>query len=114
MYLKDIDKITEIYYAGHGGRIAMHRKKRNDNFKNKLRMNQKKGLIEKFAYGTEDKKQFLKYEVKDANLWNSLQVRYSVKRNPRLVIRTFFNLYLQYYSISFYVIILTGFLHSII
>lgn len=98
MHLKDVDEITESYCNfkenQHGKKLARDPKKRRDNFKNTLHMYEKKGLIEKFSNGTEDKKQFLKYEVKDLDLWNSLQVSYSVQRNARLVIRTSFYLYL--------------------
>lgn len=120
MYLKDVDKISEIYVCDfkekqHGKTLAKDPKRRKDNFKNSLHMYEKKGSIKKLEQGTKFKegKQFLKYEVKDPDLWNLLQVSYSVQRNARFVIRKLCCLFPFRFTCSIIlVIILTSFLPS--
>jgi hypothetical protein len=50
---------------------------------------EKEGLLEIVGSGTEYDKEYLKYVVKDGELWYSLTSNYAVQRSLRKVIWTF-------------------------
>ena len=93
LLFNDIERVTEIYCDHKGktdqdpGRIL---KKRKDNFKNTVALSEKKGLLEKVGFGTEFGKEYLKYEIKNDKLWDSLKQKYSVSRNFHMVIKTLY------------------------
>ena len=47
------------------------------------------GLLKNVGSGKDYDKEFLKFEVKNSEMWHSLTKYYSVLRNPRMVIRPF-------------------------
>jgi hypothetical protein len=96
----DIDKINSIYcdFKNENGRILTgilnvlfnrKSKKRKDKFKNLMALFEKEGLLEMVGSGTEYDKEYLKYVVKDGELWYSLTSNYAVQRSLRKVIWTF-------------------------
>ena len=103
----DIPRITSIYCDykennGNGRQLNRNMKQRKDNFKNTMALSEKNGLLHKVGWGTEFGKEYLKYEIYDKGLWNSLQKNrqnYSSPRNSNLVIQTFTQLFPSFQSI---------------
>ena len=82
----DVDKISSIYSdfkEANGKILNRDLKNRRDNFKKIIKEQfEKGGLLKKVGKGTEYGKEYLKYEIKDSELWHSLTTKYSVQRKP--------------------------------
>ena len=89
LHLKDLDRISDIYCdfkEAKGKTLSRDLKSRKDNLKNVLKLKITGNWIERFGNGTEDGKEYLKYEIKNQELWQSLTGRYPVLEPPRMVI----------------------------
>jgi hypothetical protein len=85
----DIDRISLIYCDSIEENGTMSRrklKKRNTKFKNLVAPLEGKGLLQLVGEGEDYGKKYLKYQVKDSKLWDSLAKNYTVQRSPRTVI----------------------------
>ncbi|CAB4032113.1 Hypothetical predicted protein, partial [Paramuricea clavata] len=85
LHFKDLDKISVVYCdfkEQNGKALNRDSRSRKDNFKNILNMKIRNGCLQKFGNGTEDGKEFLKYEVKNQEWWNSLTRSYTVVKGP--------------------------------
>ena len=93
LHFKDLYKISVVYCdfnEQNGKALNRDPKSRKDNFKNILNMKTKiNGYLQRFGKGTEDGKEFLKYEVKNQEWWNSLTRSYTVVKDPGMVILSF-------------------------
>ena len=89
----DIDKISSIYcdyiYKEKGKTLKRDLKSRRDNFLKIIGQLENDGLLKNVGSGKDYGKEYLKYEVKNSEMWHSLTKNYSVPRNPRMVIWTF-------------------------
>ena len=90
--LNDIDRISELYCnfkEKNGKTLKKDPKKRKDNLKNILAINEKEGRLTKCTSGThyDNKREYLKYEVNDDRFWNFLERNYTVQRTPRMVLQ---------------------------
>ena len=78
----DIDRISLIYcdlLEEQNGTISRKKlKKRKNLFKKLVAPLEKKGLLHPVGRGMEYCKEYLKYEVKDSKLWESLAKNYTV------------------------------------
>jgi DNA-binding MarR family transcriptional regulator len=92
LHLNDIDKISSIFcdFKEESGRkLRRDIKLRKDRFRSYMKEFEKKELLEKVGDGTDYKKKFIKYEVKNMEIWDSLKMNYSIQRNTPMVIWTF-------------------------
>ncbi len=83
----DVGEITSIYCdfkEANGRKLKRALEKRRDNFKNIMSQFEKAELLIKVGGGIEYGKEYLKYEIKNSELWHSLRRNYSVQRNPRV------------------------------
>ena len=88
----DIDKISSIYcdyiLYEKGRTLKRDLKSRRDNFLKIMVQFENDGLLKNIGSGRDYGKEYLKFEVKNSELWHSLTKEYSVWRNPRMVIWT--------------------------
>ena len=90
LHLKDLDRISDIY-CDFKEKVKLKilsrdLNSRKDNLKNVLKLKVKGNWMERFGNGTEDGKEYLKYEIKNHELWQSLTGKYSLVKPPRMVI----------------------------
>ncbi len=97
----DVEKITSIYCdfkQANGKGLKRDLSKRKDNFKKIIKEQfEKLGKLEKVGQGTERGKEYLKYEIKDSKLWQSLTTKYSVQRKPDMQVLLTIHLKLHFY-----------------
>ncbi len=97
----DVEKITSIYCdfkQANGKGLTRDLSKRKDNFKKIIKKQYDElGKLEKVAHGTERGKEYLKYEIKDSKLWQSLTTKYSVQRKPDMQVLLAILLKLHFY-----------------
>lgn len=89
----DIHKISSIYcdyvYEEKGKTLKRDLKSRRDNFLKIMVQLENDGLLKNVGSGKDYDKEYLKYEVKNSEMWHSLTKNYSVQRNTRMVTRIF-------------------------
>ena len=86
----DIDKIGSSYCdfkeSTTGKELRRKPERTKDRFRRFMKDVENQGLLEKVGDGKEYGKSFLKYAVKNTDLWNLLKRNYSVEENATMVI----------------------------
>ena len=90
VHFQDIDKISLFYCAfkeEDGKTLSREPKHRRDNFLAITKQQEKQGLLKTVGHGTEDGKEYFKFEVLNIALWQSLESKFSVQKHSQTVSR---------------------------